>query len=113
MSLPPAVHGYSYETLVNPSWSSMGEVSAVRVSPTWGLPLMPGWPVASRIGAAATATVAALVRVSWWFRWSGRGSRALRDVTSPSYERENVAPVASGMLASTVSSDLRRQVKMA
>ena len=42
----------------------MFEVSAVSVSPTCGVPLMVGWPVASRLGAAATATVATLVRVS-------------------------------------------------
>ena len=30
-----------------PSWSSMAEVSAVRVSPTWAVPLMVGRPVAS------------------------------------------------------------------
>ena len=42
----------------------MGEVSAVKVWSTWGVPLMVGAPVASRLGAAATATVATLVRVS-------------------------------------------------
>ena len=42
----------------------MFAVSAVRVSPTGGVPPMVGLPVASRLGAAATATVASLVRVS-------------------------------------------------
>ena len=43
----------------------MAEVSAVSVSPTWGVPSMVGRPVGSEFGSAAiTASVAALVRVS-------------------------------------------------
>ena len=42
----------------------MFDVSAVRVCSTWGVPLMVGAPVASRLGAAATSTVASLVSVS-------------------------------------------------
>ena len=65
MSDPPAIHWYSKVALVSPSSSSMAEVSAVSVSPTWGVPLMAGRPVASEFGLGATATVAALVRDSW------------------------------------------------
>ena len=51
--------------MVNPSVSAMPEVSAVSSSPTWAVPLMVGCPVAglSGWGAAATASVAALVSV--------------------------------------------------
>ena len=42
----------------------MPEVSAVNVSPTWAVPLMLGKPVAVVLALAATASVAALVRVS-------------------------------------------------
>ena len=43
----------------------MPVVPAVSTSPTWGVPLMVGSPVAGRSGwgAAATASVAALVSV--------------------------------------------------
>ncbi len=49
---------------MSPSSSAMAEVSAVSVCSTWGVPLMFGRPVAGVFGLAATATVAALVRVS-------------------------------------------------
>ena len=42
----------------------MPDTSAVSVSPTWGVPVMAGRPVGSEFGLGATATVAALVRVS-------------------------------------------------
>ena len=48
----------------SPSPSAMPLVSAVSVSPTWAVPLMVGAPVARLLGRAATAAVAALVRVS-------------------------------------------------
>ena len=44
----------------------MPVTSAVSVSPTWAVPLMVGWPVAEVLGAAATAPVGSLVRLSWW-----------------------------------------------
>ena len=42
----------------------MADVSAVRVSPTWGVPVMVGRPVGAVLALAATASVATLVRVS-------------------------------------------------
>ena len=42
----------------------MGEVSAVRVSPTWAVPLIVGAPVAGLLGRAVTTAVAPLVRLS-------------------------------------------------
>ena len=42
----------------------MPDVAAVRVSPTWAVPLMVGAPVAAELGRAATAAVASLVRDS-------------------------------------------------
>ena len=40
------------------------DVSTVSVRRTWGVPLMVGAPVGGLFGRGATATVAALVRVS-------------------------------------------------
>ena len=42
----------------------MAEVSALKVSPTWAVPLMVGRPVGALLGFAATSAVAALVNVS-------------------------------------------------
>ena len=42
----------------------MADVSAVRVSPTWAVPVMVGAPVAGLLGVGAAASVAALVTVS-------------------------------------------------
>ena len=66
MSESSASHWYSYWTLLSPSASLTPDVSAVSVSPTWIVPLMVGAPVAGLLGvdAAATASVAAVVRVS-------------------------------------------------
>ena len=45
----------------------MAEASTVSVRRTWGVPPMVGSPVAGLFGGGATATVAALVRLSWLF----------------------------------------------
>ena len=52
--------------MAKPSASDMPDVSEVRVSPTWAVPLMAGAPVAGLLGFASTTSVAALVRVSAW-----------------------------------------------
>ena len=44
----------------------MPDVETVKVSPTCGVPLMVGNPVAVELGRAATVAVAALVRDSVW-----------------------------------------------
>ena len=63
MSASSASHWYSYWTLLSPSASAMPDVFAVSVSPTCTVPLIVGAPVAGVlvVGAAATASVAALV----------------------------------------------------
>ena len=55
----------------------MPEVATVRVSPTWAVPLMAGFPVAGLLGAAATAPVAAPVRVSEYPPLSVKATRTL------------------------------------
>ena len=64
ISAPPAIHWYAYDTLSSPSASAMPDVSAVRVCPTWAVPVTVGSPVAGRLGRASTSAVGSLVRDS-------------------------------------------------
>ena len=62
-----ASHWYLKTAVSMPSASAMLDVSTHSVRRTWGVPLMVGAPVGELFGRGATATVAALVRLSALF----------------------------------------------
>ena len=62
-----ASHWYLKTAVSIPSASAISDVSTDSVRRTWGVPLMVGAPVGGLFGRGATATVAALVRLSALF----------------------------------------------
>ena len=81
----------------------MPDVSAVRVSPTWAVPLMAGAPVAGLLGFGSTASVAVLVSVSALPSSSVKDTFTVTALPSSATASVYVLPVAPAMSAPSAS----------